>query len=148
MTAPTPKGESDEKPETDLAATVTPKPGDTVRLRLDYVGEVDEDGDVRVTVPAGTSILPSSLYLPVSRPDEVPDCWTVEVITPPMDEPTTLGTVVVDTEGDKAVYVGEGRWQVVGYEGGFRWAELAQPMRLATEEERASGRIATQTGGE
>ena len=114
-------------------ATVTPKPGDTVRLRLDYVGRVDEEGDV---------LVPSSMafdlgaFIPVTRPDDLHDCWTVEIITPEMDEPTTLGTVVVDAEGETVVYVGGGCWEVVGGGVWFRWAELVQPVRLATEEER------------
>ncbi len=110
-----------------------PKPGDTVRLRLDYEAEVDEDGHVRVPWLMKPSL---GVFVPVTRPDDLPDHWTVEIVTPPMDEPTALGTVVVTAGGSKAVYVGSGRWQVVGYEGWFRWAELAQPMRLATEEER------------
>lgn len=108
-----------------------PKPGDTVRIRFDYVGEVDEGGEVRVPVIMEPDL---GAYIPV-RPNDLPDCWTVEIVTPPLDEPTRLGTVVVDAEGDIAVCIGEGRWQVVGYEGWFRWAELAQPMRLATEDE-------------
>ena len=109
-----------------------PKPGDTVRLRLDYVGEVDLDGDVRV--PLGLKRL--SHYIPVARPDDLFDHWTVEVVTPPMEEPTRIGTIVVDAEGDTVVCVGGGRWQVVGGgEGWFQWAELVQPTRLATEED-------------
>lgn len=126
--------------------TVAPQPGDTVRLRLDYVGEVDEDGGVHVPL-GGRPIL--FKYIPVDRPDDLPDCWTVKVITPPMEEPTTLGTVVVDAEGNKAVRVGPGgyRWQIVGGVQ-VKWSTLTQPVRLATEEERASDRIATPTGGE
>ncbi len=115
-------------------ATVTPKPGDTVRLRLDYMGEVDEVGDVGVPVDMWPGMY---THIRVARPDDLHDCWTVEVITPPMDEPTTLGTVVVDAEGNKAVRVGPGRyrWQIVGGVQ-VRWDDLTQPVRLATEEER------------
>ena len=113
-------------------ATVTPKPGDTVRIRLDYEAEVDEDGDVCVPVDMALNI---GAFVPVVQPDALPECWTVEVFTPPMDEPTTLGTVVVDADGDKAVCVGCGLWQVVGGVQ-VQWAALAQPVRLATEEER------------
>ena len=122
-----------------------PKPGDTVRLRLDYVGEVNADGVVRV--PVDTRLDLATLVY-VAWPDDLHDHWTVEVITPPMEEPTRLGTVVVDAEGDRAVCVGGGGWQIVGRAAWFRWADLAQPVRLATEEERASDRIATPTGGE
>lgn len=132
MTAPTPKGESDEKPETDLAATVTPKPGDTVRIRFDYVGEVDEGGDVRVPWLMKPNL---GVFVPVTRPDNLPDHWTVEIVTPPLDEPTTLGTVVVTAGGNKAVCLGGGLWQIIGGVGRSRWDDLTQPVRLATEEE-------------
>ena len=113
-------------------ATVTPKPGDTVRLRLDYEAVVDKDGCVRVPK---TTALNLGAFIPVARPDALADCWTVEVVTPPMEEPTALGTVVVDADGDCAVYVGWGEWQVIGGVQ-VQWAALPQPVRLATEEER------------
>lgn len=113
------------------AATVAPKPGDTVRIRFDYMGEVDEDGDVRVPVIMEPDL---GAYIPV-RPNDLPDHWTVEIVTPPMKEPTRLGTVVVTAGGSKAVCVGSGCWQVVGAVGWLRWVNLAQPVRLATEDE-------------
>ncbi len=114
----------------------TPKPGDTVRVRLDYVGEVDEVGDMFVP----TSVrLDLGAFIPVTRPDDLHVGWTVEVVTPPMDEPTALGTVVVDADGYRAVCVGDGLWLVVGGMF-FRWSTLTQPVRLATEEEKQSHR--------
>lgn len=115
----------------------TPKPGDTVRVRLDYVCEVDVDGEVCVPVNAPVRAL--SVCIRVAQPDTLPDCWTVEVVPPPMEEPTTLGTVVVDATGDTAVCVGDGLWLVVGGMF-FRWTGLVQPVRLATEEEKRSRR--------
>lgn len=115
-------------------AAVTPKPGDTVRVRLDYVGEVDVDGEVCVPVNAPVRAL--SVCIRVAQPDTLPDCWTVEIVAPPLDEPTRLGTVVVDAEGDRAVCIGGGGWQIVGAAAWFRWAALTRPVRLATEEER------------
>lgn len=111
-------------------AAVTPKPGDTVRIRLDYEAEVDEDGDVRVPLAGRVG-----MYIHVARPDDLPDHWTVEIVTPPIEEPTRLGTVVVTAGGSKAVCVGSGCWQVVGAVGWLRWVNLAQPVRLATEDE-------------
>lgn len=110
-----------------------PKPGDTVRIRLDYVGEVDEGGEV--CVPVNVRPAPSA-YIHVARPDALPDHWTVEIVTPPMEEPTTLGTVVVDADGDRAVCVGRDKWQIIGSAGRSQWDDLTQPVRLATEEER------------